>query len=500
MRQQMKAFIRQKQFLIWTSGLTLIGLCLRLLDVNAQSYWMDEGFSISIAQAILEHGYPLLDSGIVTWRDPFFHYLLAGVIAAFGTAEWATRLLSVLAGAAFIPLLGVIASRWFASQRAGVMAMCAATFSTWEIVWSQQARMYVLFQLLFWLTLYFFERWYRNHNAHDHARSQRCFLIAALVVFVLTTLTHQFGALLVPIILFRVVLHWLFQPQRSAVVSTVGFILFFIGSVVASVLFMHAVFDAPTVQYWQHYTQFLQREHIVMLSLGILGVLVGLQTRHRMRVMWLASSVLFVLAFLSYGVMLLHYRYFFVIYPAAVLCAVVAVDWVLRRSRWMYVAMIPVIVLLIWHGEWTLNPYTTLRLESDPPDSSLSYKSFTPQPDVRSAYAWIAAHQSTDDLLVTPYPSLTRLYLPSHTDDAALYVDLVGTHPAPSRPMERYIGVSYLTDTALRELMNTTHGFILIDDFARRRMDAEIVAEIRKNETVFDADSGPWSRVWVYRF
>lgn len=479
----------------------LIGLCLRLLNLNALSYWMDEGFSIAIAQAILTHGYPLLDSGIVTWRDPFFHYLLAGVMSVFGTAELATRLLSVLAGVAFIPLFGVIASRWFSSQRAGVLAMCAATFSTWEIAWSQQARMYMLFQFVFWLTLYCFERWYEQRNAQDHARGQRHFLIAAIIGIVLTTLTHQFGVLLLPIILFRVVLDWLFQPQRRAVVSTLGFILFFIGSVVTSIFFMRVAFDTPVVQYWQHYTQFLQREHIVMLSIGILGVLVGLQTTYRMRVMWLASSALFVLAFLSYGVMLLHYRYFFVIYPAVVLCAVVAVDWALRRPRWMYLALIPLIALLIWNGEWTLNPYTTLRLESDPPDSLLPYKSFTPQPDMRNAYAWIAAHQSTDDVLITPYPSITRLYLPSHTDGAALYVDLVGTHPSPLRPSERYTGVLYLTIESLQELIHTQHGFVLMDGFARRRMDSEILAEIRgKSDIVFDAEIGPWSRVWVYRF
>lgn len=501
MRQEVWTFIRQKQFFLWVVALTLSGLLTRLIGVDAMSYWMDEGFSISIAQAILQHGYPLLDSGVVTWRDPFFHYLLAGIMAAFGTTEWATRLLSVLAGAAFIPLMGVIASRWFSSERAGVLAMIAVTFSTWEITWSRQARMYMLFQLLFWLTLYCFERWYGNRHAHDRAQRQHRFLIAALVGIVLTALTHQFGVLLIPIILFRIVLDWLFQTHRAALVSAFGFILIVIGSVVASVVIMQIALDTPTVQYWQHYTRFLKREHIVMLSLAVCGILIGLQTKHRVRVMWLASSVLFVLAFLSYGVLLLHYRYFFVIYPAVVLCAVVAVDWALRHSRWMYVALIPVIALLIWQSEWTLNPFTVQRLESDPPDASLPYKSFTPQPDVRSAYAWIAAHQSTDDVLVTPYPSLTRLYLPEHTDDAALYVDLVGTHPSPLRPNEHYTGIPYLTTETLQALIHTRHGFVLMDDFARRRMDTAIVAEItEKSDIVFDAESGPWSRVWVYRF
>ena len=86
------------------------GLFLRLVDLGFQSLWIDEGFSINAAQAIIAHGYPILNSGKIYTSSPLNTTIIAGAIKIFGLDPfnpWTARLPSVAFG------IGVVALVYF---------------------------------------------------------------------------------------------------------------------------------------------------------------------------------------------------------------------------------------------------------------------------------------------------------------------------------------------------------------------------------------------------
>ncbi len=134
--------------------LLLAGGYLRIISLGSQSYWMDEGFTINATLSVLEHGNTVLDSG-KNYPCPTYCYPTAGIARLFGESAFSYRLLSALAGVALVAVIFFLAKSLF-TMPVGLLAALFTTFSYFEIAWSRQARHYTLFELFFWLALFFF--------------------------------------------------------------------------------------------------------------------------------------------------------------------------------------------------------------------------------------------------------------------------------------------------------------------------------------------------------
>src|SRR5437762_2932904 len=82
--------------------LTLSGLVLRLVDLDRESFWLDEAGRAAIAAQPLA-AIPTAVS-VVELSPPLYHLLLHGWLRLVGDADGAVRLLSALLGAAAIPI------------------------------------------------------------------------------------------------------------------------------------------------------------------------------------------------------------------------------------------------------------------------------------------------------------------------------------------------------------------------------------------------------------
>lgn len=123
----------------------LLGLLLRFLTLDSQSFDLDE----SVTVALLHHGLAgMLQAIPETESTPPLYYVLAWAwTKLFGLDEVGLRSLSALIGSAMIPLAYVTARR-LASPRAGVIAAGLTAVSPWLIWYSQESRAYALFALL----------------------------------------------------------------------------------------------------------------------------------------------------------------------------------------------------------------------------------------------------------------------------------------------------------------------------------------------------------------
>lgn len=474
----------------FVGGVVALGaVLLRLFTLGESSYWLDEGYSVTIAQAIADHGYPLLDSGALIWRSPLYHYALGGWVALFGTEEFATRLLSVLFSLGAIVIITYGAKHWFGG-RVAYIAFILASFATWEIAWSRQARMYLALQVFFWLAVIVFQRWYDQAGF----KINRQFWFMALTL-TLALLTHEFAWLLLIILPGYVVIkRWVKQPGRL-VWYMIG--LFLLLPVMIGAL--HYGLDQPVpVNYWTHYVAFLWREETLLVLLAGFSLVIAQRT-HLTIIFWLSTVGLFGLGLFSFGITLLHYRYLFFLYPIVLWLATYTIDWLLSwRLKWVgYGTAIIIATALVWHQELTMLPKTFWPLESDSKTSQFTYKSFTPQPNFRAAYAAIA--QQDADTVITPYPELSRLYL-ERDDTYALYLDVIGAADQPNRSTQIYTGVPYLTLTELKRAQQN-HTLVLLDYFSQRRIQPELREYIEQyGQVIYTEVTNEWSTVTVYKF
>jgi hypothetical protein len=129
----------------WTLlALILLGFGLRVLRLDFQPLWWDEGYSVWFAT------HPLGSMAALTAQDihpPLYYALLHGWALLLGAGPVALRLLSVIAGSLTIPVLYLAARRMF-TRRAALMAALLAAISPLAVFYSQEVRMYGLVALL----------------------------------------------------------------------------------------------------------------------------------------------------------------------------------------------------------------------------------------------------------------------------------------------------------------------------------------------------------------
>ena len=121
--------------------ITLVGGFLRVLLLSTKGLWLDETFSIWMAShdvVDLLHWLVKIDQ-----HPPLYYLLLHYWIAFNGDTPYAVRLLSVLFGAATIPLLYLIGKR-LSGVVVGLVAAVLLAFSLFNIYFAQETRMYTL--------------------------------------------------------------------------------------------------------------------------------------------------------------------------------------------------------------------------------------------------------------------------------------------------------------------------------------------------------------------
>lgn len=189
----------------------LIAGFLRVQNLGALGFWIDEDLTWLASDSILKHGYPLMPSGEVYTRALLYSYLIAGTRWLFGDAEAVLRAPSVI-----FTLLTVIVAygfgRTIGGRWTGLVAALVLAVSPWEWHYAQMARMYGLFSLFFLLSI-----WCIYHGLF---RGSRRALWGSIALVVPTVLSHLLGTALA--LLF--VLPWLFRgrPRPPVAWSILG--------------------------------------------------------------------------------------------------------------------------------------------------------------------------------------------------------------------------------------------------------------------------------------
>ena len=119
--------------------ITLAGGFLRVLFIGTKGMWLDETFSVWVANQSV----PDMLQWIVKIdpHPPLYYLLLHYWIAYNGDTPYYARLLSALFGTATIPIIYLIGRR-LSGATAGLVAAVLLAFSPFNIYFAQEARMY----------------------------------------------------------------------------------------------------------------------------------------------------------------------------------------------------------------------------------------------------------------------------------------------------------------------------------------------------------------------
>ena len=172
-----------KSTLVIIFALTAIGFYLRFNNLGDNSFSNDEAITTYAAIGVLEHGTPILPSGIEYTRALLNSYLIALSFNTFGISEFSARFVSVIFGTLTIPLVYLLGKEL--GRRTGLIATLLMTFSVFEIAVAQEARMYAQFQFFYLLTAYLFYLSLKKNNS-------KLFLLSGLS-FIFAWYTHVFS-------------------------------------------------------------------------------------------------------------------------------------------------------------------------------------------------------------------------------------------------------------------------------------------------------------------
>lgn len=165
-------------------AIVIAAALLRLYKLGALGIIADENISIMAVDGTLEHGYPLLPSGMIYLRLGWYGYIVAAFGYLFGREELWLRLPAVLFNLAMIPLAYWFAARLF-SKGVGLVVAALIAVSPAEIEIARLVRMYAPFTVCYLLTAIAIYRRYVDHTAKS--------ALVPLALAWVSVITHQLG-------------------------------------------------------------------------------------------------------------------------------------------------------------------------------------------------------------------------------------------------------------------------------------------------------------------
>lgn len=185
-------------------SILLLGVLLRIYDLDRQSISGVEAFSIWLAEQDL---YQIV---LITSRDvhpPLYYIILHYWIDLFGDSEVSSRFLSAAFGILAIFVMYKVGDLVF-KESVGILSSLILALSVFHIQFSQQARMYSLMSLLTLCSFYFFIQMFKRGTLTDS--------IGYLTATILLAYSHYYGLFIILVQNIYLLTIFIFFRDRSA--------------------------------------------------------------------------------------------------------------------------------------------------------------------------------------------------------------------------------------------------------------------------------------------
>lgn len=446
-----EGLLTRKQSLGVVSVLMIAGLILRIEDLGSSSLWYDEAISSIAVDSIIETGKPVLESGKVYLRG--IPHLLLGALSSWilGVSDFALRLPSALTGTLTIPLTFLLGKELF-DRETGLIAAALIAFSTWQIVWSRQVRMYSLLQLLYLMSILMIYRTEKNLKPRN--------ILLLSISIILAGMTHV-TAYILPLIALAYFFWTRYGGMNSRDMAKIILPVALASVIVQNIYFSYQnligrlTFSPENIS---TYLNWLGSNTPLILILGIAGILPSIKKNRKGSFLMLLSTVPIAYIY-SLHVDTAASRYLYVLMPFLSIWSGFLLAKILRSpeiEKSFYKIVLAVLFLsVVFSGSFASGDY----------EPGLS----APQPDFESAYTYVQDRRETDDLVVSGWTPPAVHYLEESPD-----FTLVGQYfEIPEREFngsEQYSGAKFIRNgKELKAVMrNNPRGWIILDERAWR--------------------------------
>ncbi len=464
-------------------ALLAVGFFLRVYKLGEQSYWIDEGFTYMQMEAIHEHGYPLLNSGIVDVKDIILPYFLQ-LPRFFGTSPFWLRLIPALFGTASIGVIFLLAKNLW-NSKVGLFSAFLFTFSYWQIAWSRQLRPYALlvfFILMALLFLIIYEK-----------KLEKKYLIAVLIFVVCAIASKSAGILLLVPLIGYLFLKKLYRLGLISI-ALLGLGIYIFRDMLISALGM------GMVNYGKYYLNgYFWQFFGIFFFLTILGFLLAIIYEKNNWRVHVVIGIFFIAAtlFFSFFVLVNQYRYLFFVTPFLFMYSSYALNFLFPTTKkYLFIC----IVLLTFD-------FFTVHSLLFTPQVIFALEEYTPQPNFKQAYQEIKTEIKDEDAIISAYPYMDKIYLGrstfaipiSYTGRVQDSTGQLGKEHYSGTPM-LYTQHSPLDKYIASPLRKQQNAYILVDSMSKSRMSQAMREYIQKfGKVVFQDNADLAQAIWVYR-
>jgi len=361
--------------------IVISGFLLRIFGLGDTSLWNDEAITANAAISLLEDGVPAFPSGYEYWRALPHTILVSISVFVFGVSDFAVRLPSSIIGVLTI-LLTYKTGKEFFDREIGLIAATLIAFTSWQIAWSRQVRMYALLQFLYLAAILII---YKIEIKKDIKK-----IVLLISIISISMLVHVTGYILIFIVLFYFLVssNIDISEKISIIISTS------IIAVLISELFYFSypslinrmVFSPGNIFI---YLSWLTRELTTLFLLSIPGILLIFKNNLKLGILNIIA-VLPAFYIYSFHVEKAMYRYLYFMIPFLALWSAFTlkkISKILSLSRIGREGFLAVILILL-----VLANFSSLDYRHGDPSHHTDYK---------SAYNYVEENSDKEDILVT---------------------------------------------------------------------------------------------------
>ncbi len=173
---------------------TFTGLLLRVINLNLNSYWLEELMSVMISSK--DSVSDVIQGCISDFHPPLYQIILHYYIKLFGDSELSTRFLSVIFGTLSIFVFYFILELIYGEKKATEISLLFSV-AYLPVYYSQETRSYSLLLLLALLVNYYFLKTFILNKNNNLDRKWKYSLHPVYIIFSLMLLfTHYYGFLI----------------------------------------------------------------------------------------------------------------------------------------------------------------------------------------------------------------------------------------------------------------------------------------------------------------
>lgn len=456
-------FFKKNWFVILALGFFLLwGGFLRVYNLGEQSLWIDEGYTINAAQGIINHGYPLLDSGVTYDAHPLHNYLTAGSMKLFGfeaTNPWSARLPAAIFGILLILLVYIFTFQITKNKLTALTASFFIAFSYWEISWSRQARGYTDMQFFILASFMFFYYWLDTKKISS--------AIWTILFFICSYLSHGVALIFLPSFFLIFFIHGIVNEKIREWLSPVPIGLFFILTGIGIWISIRILPTIKIYDYSETYLSFLLGDFkYISFAAATTMICLFLFKNRFWRILYLISIIIPPVLIILFYSQVVQMRYLLTIFPFLIIIGCYGIYLIIIKKDYTekiyQLCLYLCIVIFMSVSTVTLLPQTIYNLETG-----------SPQPNFKTGYTIIDNLRKEGDIIISPYTQLSKIYL----QDKGLWlpISLTGYTNEITRNTingnDYYTGAPIIPDEiALKNILDTMHGYIIIDSMAKKRL------------------------------